>query len=324
MVTPLRVLMLGTPAFAVPTFEALLASAHHVIGLVCQPDRPRGRGQKVVAPPTKAIAEARGIPVFQPLRLRDEAFMQALGDLRPDIGVVAAYGRILPDALIELPARGMINVHASLLPRYRGAAPIQRAVMAGDVATGVTIMRVVRELDAGPMLAAATLPIEADATSVEVERALAASGAALLVATLDRLASGEAVPEIPQDDRLATYAAKIERADGVIDWTRPASDIHNQVRGLHPWPHAFTYLGGRRLIVHRTAIAGPSQRSTPEPPGTILNAAADDFVVATGDGRLRLVDIQPEGKRVMSVAEWIAGHPRMDATVFSTVPRETP
>ena len=324
MVTPLRVLMLGTPAFAVPTFEALLASRHQVAGLVCQPDRPRGRGQKVLAPPTKTIAEARGIPVFQPLRLRDEALMQALGALRADIGVVAAYGRILPDALIELPARGMINVHASLLPRYRGAAPIQRAVMAGDDATGVTIMRVVRELDAGPMLAAATLPIDDDATSVEVERALAASGGELLVATLDRLASGEAVPEIPQDDRLATYAAKIERSDGLIDWARPARDIHNQVRGLHPWPHAFTYLGGTRLIVHRTAIADASHLPAPAPPGTVLNAAADDFVVATGDGRLRLVDIQPEGKRVMSVAEWLAGHPRIHTAAFSSAPSETP
>lgn len=324
MVTPFRVLMLGTPDFAVPTLEALLASTHHVVGLVCQPDRPRGRGQKVLAPPAKTVAEARGLPVFQPLRLKDDALMQALGDLRADIGVVAAYGRILPDALIALPARGMVNVHASLLPRYRGAAPIQRAVMAGDDATGVTIMRVVRELDAGPMLAAATLPIDADATSVEVERALATSGAELLVATLDRLASGEAVPEIPQDDRLATHAPKIERADGLIDWTRPARDIHNQVRGLHPWPHAFTYLGGRRLIVHRTAIAEPWRLSAAAAPGTILSAAAEEFVVATGDGQLRLVDIQPEGKRVMSVADWIAGHPQFHAAAFSPAPSGTP
>ena len=273
--------MLGTPAFAVPTFEALLASHHQVVGLVCQPDRPRGRGQKVLAPPTKAIAESRGVPVFQPVKLKDPALMETLGSLQADIGVVAAYGRILPDALIDLPVRGMINVHASLLPRYRGAAPIQRAIIAGDDVTGVTIMRVVRELDAGPMLAAEPLAIAPDATSVDVERALAASGAALLVQTLDRLAAGEAVAEIPQDDRLATYAAKIEREDGRIDWSRPATAIHNLVRGLHPWPHAFAYLGGERFLIHQTRVAA--------------------------DGTLEILQIQPEGKRVMTMSEWLAG-----------------
>lgn len=304
MVTPLRVLMLGTPAFAVPTFEAILASAHEVVGLVCQPDRPRGRGQKVLAPATKVIAERQGIPVFQPLRLKDEELMRTLGALRADIGVVAAYGRILPDAFIALPVRGMINVHASLLPRYRGAAPIQRAVMAGDDATGVTIMRVVRELDAGPMLAAAPFVIEPDATSVDVERGLGALGAALLVDTLDRLAAGEAVAEIPQDDRLATYAPKIERADGAIDWSRPAAAIHNQVRGLHPWPHAFTYLDGERLLIHRTNREKSSGMNNP---GSILHAGPAGLDVATGDGVLRVLELQPEGRRVMTARDWLAG-----------------
>jgi methionyl-tRNA formyltransferase len=286
VVTPLRVLMLGTPAFAVPTFEALLASQHRVVGLVCQPDRPRGRGHKVLAPPTKTVAEAHGVPVFQPLKLKDPALMDTLRALDADIGVVAAYGRILPDALIDLPVRGMINVHASLLPRYRGAAPIQRAIIAGDDVTGVTIMRVVRELDAGPMLAAEPLAIANDATSVDVERALAASGAALLVKTLDRLAAGDAVAEIPQDERLVTYAPKIERADGRIDWSLPPKRIHDLVRGLHPWPHAFAFLNGERFLIHRTAIGA--------------------------DGRLEILEIQPEGKRVMSMREWLAG--RRDLT----------
>jgi methionyl-tRNA formyltransferase len=249
-----RVLMFGTPAFAVPTFEALIMSRHTVVGLVCQPDRPRGRGQKVLAPPTKTLAETTGIPVFQPVRLKDPDLMAALSALDADIGVVAAYGRILPDALIHLPARGMINVHASLLPRYRGAAPIQRAVIAGDDTTGVTIMRVVRELDAGPMLAATPIPIGPDLTSVDVERVLARIGASLLVYTLDKLEDGTAVREIPQDDRLATYAPKIEREDGRIDWTQPPDRIHNLVRGLHPWPHAFTFLGRERLLIHRTKL----------------------------------------------------------------------
>lgn len=306
MVSGMRVLMLGTPAFAVPTFEALLASGHTVTGLVCQPDRPRGRGQKVLAPATKRVAEARGIPVFQPVRLTDPALMAALDALRADIGVVAAYGRILPDPLIALPARGMINVHASLLPRHRGAAPIHRAVLAGDEMTGVTIMRVVRELDAGPVLAAAAMPIGEADTSVDVERALAAIGAALLVQTLDRMAAGEAVPETPQDDRRATHAPKIERADGLIDWARPARDIHNQVRGLHPWPHAFTFLGSERLLIHRTAHdrdTSAGKRS----PGAILAAEHDRLEVATGAGALRILEIQPEGRRVMTAREWLAG-----------------
>lgn len=304
--------MLGTPDFAVSTLDALLASPHDVVGLVCQPDRPRGRGQKVVAPPTKAVAAARGLPVFQPARLRDDALMAALADLHPDIGVVAAYGRILPDALIALPTRGMINVHASLLPKYRGAAPIHRAVMAGDDVTGVTIMRVVRELDAGPMLAARPAAIAAGATSVDVERALAQSGAALLIETLGRLAAGEPIAEIPQDDRFATYAPKIERGDGAIDWTRPAAAIHNQVRGLHPWPHAFTFLGAERLLLHRTTAGG----DTPLGPGAFTITADGALVAGTGRGALTIVEIQPEGRRAMSAREWLAGRRTLDGGQF--------
>ena len=308
----MRVLMLGTPAFAVPTFEALLASRHDVVGLVCQPDRPRGRGQKVLAPPTKEIAVARELPVFQPVKLRDEAFMAALAALRADIGVVAAYGRLLPDALIALPAGGMINVHASLLPKYRGAAPIQRAVMAGETETGATIMRVVRELDAGPMLASVRMPIGPDDTSVDVERALARSGAALLVETIDRLARGERVPEVEQDHGAATHAPKIERGDGLIDWTMPAARIHDQVRGLHPWPHAFTFLDGDRLLIHRTTKTAAPSAGTP---GSFVADGGGRLTVATGDGALEILEIQPEGRRAMSAAAWIAGR-RLEAGRF--------
>jgi len=314
---PLRVLMLGTPAFAVPTFEALLASRHEVVGLLCQPDRPRGRGQKLTAPPAKIVAEAHGVPVFQPVRLKDDALMRALADLRADIGVVAAYGRILPDALIELPARGMINVHASLLPRYRGAAPIHRAIIAGDDVTGVTIMRVVQELDAGPMLAATAVPIPPDATSPDVERELAAVGAALLVDVLDRFGAGEAVAEVPQDSRLATYAPKVERADGLIDWSRSAAQLHNLVRGLHPWPHAFTYLVGERLLLHRTSLN--REKSTGmNLPGSIVTVGGDRLDVATGDGILSILELQSEGKRVMHAREWIAGRRGLAAGVRFT------
>lgn len=309
--------MLGTPAFAVPTFEALLASRHRVVGLVCQPDRPKGRGQHVVAPPTKVVAEAHGVPVFQPLRLKDAALMAAIGALGADIGVVAAYGRILPDAFIALPPRGMINVHASLLPRYRGAAPIHRAVMAGEPATGTTIMRVVRELDAGPMLAAAPFPIAPDATSVDVERALAAAGAALLVETIDRLDAGDAVPEIAQDDRLATYAAKIERADGALDWSASARVIHNRVRGLHPWPHAFTHLGAERLLIHRTRIASSPADGDP---GTFVVTPDGRLLAAAGDLMIEILELQPEGRRAMPSQAWLAGRRDLRGGRFSTLP----
>jgi methionyl-tRNA formyltransferase len=253
MVDPpaLSIVFFGTPAFAAPTLEALLQSHHGVAGVVCQPDRPSGRGQKARAGPVKALATEAGLPVLQPERLKDPAFLQSLSALRPDLGVVAAYGRIIPEPIINTPRFGLINVHASLLPRYRGAAPIQRAVMAGERETGVTIMRIVKELDAGAMFAKRVRPIPLDATSGEVERDLATAGARLLVDVVNAIAVGTAREE-PQDDSLATYAPKVTREESTIDWTRSALAIHNQVRGLSPWPRASTSLAGARIIVSRT------------------------------------------------------------------------
>lgn len=315
----MRVLMLGTPAFAVPTLESLLQSRHQVVGLVCQPDRPRGRGQKVVAPPTKLVAMDAGVPVFQPTRLKDPDLMAQLRALGADIGVVAAYGRLLPDALLALPPRGMINVHASLLPKYRGAAPVQRAVMNGERETGVTIMRVVSELDAGPMLDVVTVPIGQDDTSVDVERALATAGAALLTSTLDRFDREELVTEVQQDHSAATYAPKITREDGTIDWSRAAPEIHNQVRGLHPWPHAFTFIGRDRLLVHRTRPASDASLSGREP-GSFAVAADGRLLVACGSGTLELLELQPEGKRAMPAAAWLAGRRGERAGQFASEP----
>ena len=204
---PLRVAFFGTPEFAVPTLAALIESRHEVVALVSQPDRPKGRGQKLQPTPTKQVALDAGIPVLQPAKIRDDAFLDAFRDLRVDLGVVAAYGKILPDALLAIPPMGMINVHASLLPAYRGAAPVHRAVIDGVAETGVTIMRVVRELDAGPMLARVTRPIATDETSVDVERGLARLGAGLLLEVIEQLAAGTAKEE-PQDDSAATYARK--------------------------------------------------------------------------------------------------------------------
>lgn len=302
---PLRVVFFGTPDFAVPTLEALLRSPHIVCGVVTQPDRPRGRGQRILDAPVKTAAAAAGAPILQPQRLRDAAFLETLTALRPDLGVVAAYGKILTDHLLAIPKYGFINVHASLLPRYRGAAPVHRAVIAGERETGVTIMRVVKALDAGPMLADARRPIAADETSGEVERDLARVGAALLIATLDEWAAGR-LRETPQDDSQATYAHKLQKDEGRIDWRWPAERLHNLIRGLHPWPHAFTFLGSRRFIVRRSRW---SLEPASEAAGTVVEAAGDRLGVATGSGLLEITEIQSEGKRPMTVREFLAGHP---------------
>lgn len=301
----LRVLFLGTPTFAAKTLEALLASRHHVVAVVTQPDRPRGRGQRVLPSPVKAVADAAGIPVLQPTRLKDEAWLEQLRALDLDLGVVAAYGRLLPDALLAVPRLGMINVHASLLPRYRGASPIHQAVLAGDTVTGVTIMRVVRELDAGPMLDVVDVPIGADDTTGEVEGRLAEAGAALLVDVVDRLARGP-VPETAQDETQVTLAPRLEKTRGLIDWTQPAAVVHNQVRGLQPWPGAWTYLDGERLAIRRTAITAATRRDVPA--GTVL-AGEGRLQVVCGDGGLvALVEVQPEGRRAMTGRDFLAGH----------------
>lgn len=302
---PLRIVYFGTPEFAVPTLRALLGSRHTVAGVVSQPDRPRGRGHRLVATPTKELAVLCGVPVLQPTRLRDEGFLADIRALHADLGVVAAYGRILPDALLEIARLGMINVHASLLPRYRGAAPVHRAVIAGEAETGVTIMRVVHDLDAGGMMAVGRRPIGPDEISPEVERDLAGLGAVLLVDVVEQLAEGRAT-EIPQDDALATYAPKILKSEGVADWTVPARAIHNRVRGLQPWPLVSVHIGEARYLLHRTEVV---DETVTAPPGTIVSASGDRLTVAAGDGGLlRVVQIQPEGRRAMSARELLAGH----------------
>jgi methionyl-tRNA formyltransferase len=264
-VPQLRIVFFGTPDFAVPSLDAVMHSGHRLVAVVSQPDRPRGRGQQVQFTPTKALAEAYGHVVLQPAKIRDEAFLQQIRDMNPDLGIVVAYGRILPDALLAIPRLGMINVHASILPRYRGAAPIQRAVLAGETETGITIMRVVTEMDAGPTFAVASIPIPPDATSGDMEQALAPLGAQLLLPVVDDLALGRAV-ETPQDHSRATHAAKIRKEEGPIDWSQPADVIHNKVRGLQPWPLASTHLAGQRLVIRRTA-APPGVRSPFRQPG---------------------------------------------------------
>ena len=301
---PLRVAFFGTPSFAVPTLEHLVQSSHTVAGVITQPDRPRGRGQHITDGPVKALAVALGLPVFQPEKLRREHFDAQLFSLNADIGVVAAYGKILPDWVLAAPKHGLINVHASLLPKYRGASPVHRAVIAGDTETGVTIMRVVKELDAGPMLATVRVPIGPDDMTTAVESLLAIRGAELLVTTLDAIESGTA-HETPQDESHVTYAPKLTKSEGLIDWSLPAETIHNRVRGLWPWPHAFTYFAGVRYIVHRSRVS--SHPSNAAPGSIVIASAMDGLHVSCGSGTaLELIDIQLEGKRVMNARDAMA------------------
>ena len=331
------IVFFGTPEFAVPSLETLIASRHRVAAVVSQPDRPKGRGYHLQPTPTKAVAQAHGIAVLQPAKIRDEAFLDQMRALKPDLGVVVAFGRILPDALIAIPRVGMINVHASILPRYRGAAPIQRALMAGDEETGVTIMRIERELDAGATFATERVAIPPEATSGDMESALAALGARLLLPVVDALEAGGAV-ETPQDHAKATFAPKITKEEGPIDWTLAATVIHNRVRALQPWPMASTTLAARRLLIRRTGVrsrslptgqlSGPLQRSglrpapgaisqasNPDPtpgmewkPGTVIRARGDEIVVTCGEGTaLQILEVQPEGKRTMTAREFLAG-----------------
>jgi methionyl-tRNA formyltransferase len=302
--TGLRIIYFGTPDFAVPTLQRLLQSAHSVVAVVSQPDRPKGRGQHVVPTPTKETARASHIPVMQPDRIRDATFLAEVRALEPDLGVVAAYGKILPESLLAIPRLGLINVHASLLPAYRGAAPVHRAVIAGERETGVTIMRIVKALDAGAMFASVKRPIGPDETSVDVERDLAELGAGLLADVVDRLANATAT-ETPQDDALATYAPKITKEEGVVDWRLPAAQIHNLVRGLQPWPLVSVRIAGTRYQIHQTAV---TDERTTVAPGTVVEASADRLDVAAGDRRtLRILRIQPEGRRIMTARELLAG-----------------
>jgi len=303
----LRIVFFGTPDFAVPTLQALHESRHAVVGVVTQPDRARGRGHHSQKGPVKQLAERHGLDTLQPERLRDAAFVDAFRSLDADLGVVAAYGKILTDVVLAIPKHGLLNVHASLLPKYRGAAPVHRAVMAGETITGVTIMRVVKALDAGPMISKVTRAIDPNETSVDVERDLARIGARALVEAVDALAQGRAV-ETPQNESDATYAHKIEKADGVVDWAKPAREIHNQIRGLHPWPHAYAELQGERIILLRSETTH-GLRETRAEPGSVIEAYADQFTVQTGDGVLRLLMLQREGRRPVTAREFLAGRP---------------
>jgi methionyl-tRNA formyltransferase len=300
-VTPgLSVVFAGTPGFAVPALEAIAASRHAVSAVYTQPDRPAGRGLRLEPSPVKVAATARGIPVEQPATLRDPAAVERLAARRPDVMVVAAYGLLLPQAVLDVPRLGCLNIHASLLPRWRGAAPIQRALLAGDRETGITLMKMEAGLDTGPMLARRALAIEPGETAGSLHDRLAALGAAMIVGALDSLEAGTARFE-PQDPAVATYARKLTKAEAAMDWCRPAVDLERQVRAFDPWPVAETKLDGQQLRVWRAhAVPGPTGAA----PGTVLSCGAGGIAVATGEGSLVLDRIQVPGRRAVGADEY--------------------
>ena len=305
-----RTIFYGTPAFAVPTLETLLVSEHKVVAVVTQPDRPRGRGRQVTYSPVKQCALDAGVPVLQPERpeLRSHAFTTQLRSLNAELSVVAAYGRILPDSVLEAPEFGTINVHASLLPKYRGAAPIHRAIIAGERETGITIIRLVSEMDAGPMLGMTRYEISPDQTSSEVQTILAKLGAKLLIKTVNSLAEGVA-KETDQQHSEATFAPPLAREDGHIDWNASAIDIHNLIRGLHPWPHAATMHHGTRYLLHRSNVVEHPDSSNA--PGKLIEAHADQLIVSTGSEQaLALLTIQQEGRKALKTRAFLSGQQR--------------
>jgi methionyl-tRNA formyltransferase len=298
----MRVVFMGTPDFAVPTLSAVLAAGHRVAAVYSRAPRPAGRGMGERKSPVHAYADAAGLPVLTPRTLRDEAQRQTFAGHQADVAVVAAYGLILPPPVLEAPRHGCLNLHASALPRWRGAAPIARAVMAGDTATAASIMRMEEGLDTGPVCLAEPIPIGPDMTAGELHDLLAERGAALMVQALARLEAG-ALPCMPQADEGVTYAAKIDKAETAIDFTQPAAAVHNRVRGLSPFPGAWfaAGAGGERIKVLRTRVApGPGM------PGTVLDAAP---TVACGDGAVQLLELQRAGKRPMAAAEFLRGFP---------------
>lgn len=305
----LRVVYMGTPDFAVPALEALIASHHEVVGVFTQPDRKSGRGKKVRRPPVKVVAEAAGTPVYQPKRVKknDEAY-QILVDWEPDVVVVAAYGQILPERILDVPKLGCINIHASLLPKWRGAAPINWAIVHGDSTTGVTIMQMDVGLDTGPMLAKYEVDIPADMTAQELHDRLAELGRETIVDALDKLAAGALEPT-PQDDAESSYASMLSKEDGRIDWTKSGAEVANHIRGFNPWPGAFAFHAQdgdqQRIKFHRARpIEGAGE------PGEVLEAdvSSGRLVIACGESAIDVVEVQAPGRKAMSARDFLNGY----------------
>ena len=299
----MRVVFMGTPDIAATCLKRILADSFEVVGVYTQPDRPKGRGMKLTASPVKEVALSAGIPVFQPETFREEETVQALRDLKPDICAVVAYGRILPQKVLDIPTFGCINIHASILPQYRGSAPYQWAVLDGQKETGVTAMYLVREMDAGDMIEVSKTPIGENETAGELLDRLAELGAALLSRTLSRFTQGP-VPATPQDESQVSYAPMLEKTMCPIDWTKTAQPVHAHVRGLQPWPVATMELKGQPFKVHETRIVPGSGK-----PGEILGLTKTGLVIACGRGAVEIRVLQAQGGKRMAAPDYFRGHP---------------
>lgn len=323
----MRVVFMGTPAFAVPTLQQLLNTEISVVGVVCQPDRPSGRGKNIQVGPVKALAIARNIPVVQPEKMKDPKLMEILRAWKPDAIVVAAFGRILPKIILDLPPKGCLNVHGSLLPKYRGAAPIQWAVIHGEAKTGITIMLMDEGMDTGAILQQEVIPIGPDETAGELAARMAQVGGTLLVSTLRGWVAGTITP-YPQNDSEATFAPILKKEDGLIQWDWPARSIANRMRGLSPWPGVFTFLRCERWRILRVEVEGSEtgiERTASgnlQAPGTITAVTKQAIRVQTGQGYLNLLEIQPENKKRMSVSDYLAGHRVETGMTFSMAKEE--
>lgn len=299
----MKIVFMGTPDIAATCLKQLLADGFDVVGVYTQPDRPKGRGMKLVYPPVKEVALQHEIPVFQPENFREEATVEQLRAMAPDVIAVVAYGRILPQKVLDIPPKGCINIHASILPAYRGSAPYQWAVLDGLTETGVTAMYLCREMDAGDIIDVSKTPIAPDETAGELLNRLAVLGAELLSKTMERLSVGE-VSRTAQDGSLATYAPMLDKSMSPIDWSRSAQQVHNHVRGLHPWPVATARLGDTMFKIHATAVVSGSGE-----PGTILELTKTGLKIACGEGAVEIRELQAEGGKRMSAPDYFRGHP---------------
>ncbi len=308
----MRIVYFGTPVFAVPPLEALLAAGHELAGVVTRTDKPAGRGRVLTPPPVKVAAERAGLPVLQPRRIREPESVAAVRKLAAEAIVVAAYGQILPRELLTFPKHGCINIHASLLPAYRGAAPVNWAIINGDDRTGITIMQMDEGMDTGAILLQESIPIAPDDTAGALAGKLSRLGSRLIVEALDRLARG-ALPAAPQDGRQASLAPLLRKEDGRLDWTLTADELHRRVRGLSPWPGAFSRLDGKLVRLLETAVLPGDME-----PGVLALRGADQLVAGTGSRLLRIITLQPEGKRPMTAEEFLRGHRDVAGSKFDT------
>lgn len=308
----MRIIFMGTPDFAVPALEALVKGGHEVAAVVTQPDKPKGRGRAVSMTPVKQKALAHGLCVYQPLRVREPEFVGILRELRPDAIVVAAFGQILPKEVLEIPPRGCVNVHASLLPRYRGAAPIQRAILDGERETGVTTMLMDAGLDTGDMLEKAVVPVAEDETGDSLHDKLSAAGASLILSTLGKLEAGSLAP-VPQPEEGACYARMLKKEMGDIDWAMEASAIERLVRGLNSWPGTYTGWKGRTLKIWKARVV---EREYEGACGEVVYTDKSTILVKTGKGSLSLLELQPEGKKRMAADAFLRGYPLEEHAIF--------